>query len=220
MSSVSDVTTAGGGVLTKNLGGGAVMGKDDFLKLLVTQLKNQDPLKPQDPTEFTAQLAQFSSLEQLFAVNESLEKMAAGSAETERLSALSMIGKEVVSEGGRLRYSGEPLNLGYRLDTPAHEVSLHVLDDSGRNLASIPAGETGTGEHFVSWDGSGLDGNQLAAGEYQLVVKAVDANEEATPASALVKSTITGLEMAGGQNKLVSAAGDFLLKDIVSVRDI
>jgi flagellar basal-body rod modification protein FlgD len=203
MSSVSDVTTAGGGVLTKNLGGGAVMGKDDFLKLLVTQLKNQDPLKPQDPTEFTAQLAQFSSLEQLFAVNESLEKMAAGSAETERLSALSMIGKEVVSEGGRLRYSGEPLNLGYRLDTPAHEVSLHVLDDSGRNLAS-----------------SGLDGNQLAAGEYQLVVKAVDANEEATPASALVKSTITGLEMAGGQNKLVSAAGDFLLKDIVSVRDI
>ncbi|WP_305043276.1 flagellar hook assembly protein FlgD [Geoalkalibacter sp.] len=220
MSVISESTAAGGGVLTKNLGNGAVMGKDDFLRLLVTQLQNQDPLNPQDPTEFTAQLAQFSSLEQLFAVNDNLGRMAQGSLEMERLSALSMIGTEAVSGSGAFSFNGNPVNLGIQLDIPAHEVSLHVLDANGRNLANIPVGAAGAGEHFVSWDGTGLNGDKLPPGNYQVVTRALNASEEIVPSKALVKSRITGVDMVGGTNWLVSNSGNFRLQDIVSVRDL
>ncbi len=221
MSAITETAAAaGGGALTKTLAGGSVMGKDDFLRLLVTQLQNQDPLNPQDPTEFTAQLAQFSSLEQLFSVNENLGKVVSSSQEMERMSALSLIGKEVVSDSGAFHFNGKPLALGYELGASAHEVSLHVLDGNGRNLATLPAPETSRGEHYLSWDGTGLDGQPVAAGDYQVVVRAVNAQEEAVPATGLVKSTISGVDMIGGVNWLVSEAGDFQLKDIVSVRDI
>ncbi|WP_305045779.1 flagellar hook assembly protein FlgD [Geoalkalibacter sp.] len=220
MSVISATSAAGGGALTKNLGNGAVMGKDDFLRLLVTQLQNQDPLNPQDPTEFTAQLAQFSSLEQLFAVNDNLGRMAQGSLEMERLSALSMIGTEAVSASGGFSFKGHPVNLGFQLDIPAHEVSLHVLDATGRNLANIPVGAAAAGEHFVGWDGTGLNGDKLPPGDYQVVARALNASEESIPAKALVKTRITGVDMIGGVNWLVSDSGNFRLRDIQSVRGL
>lgn len=218
MSVISDSTAVSAGVLTKSLGGAEVMGKDDFLRLLVTQLQNQDPLNPSDPTEFTAQLAQFSSLEQLFAVNENLGRVATNSLEMERLSALSMIGKEVVSGGGTFTFNGQAAILGYQLDVPASEVSLHVLDGSGRNIATLPTQATHAGEHFITWDGTGLNGDIVPPGDYQVVARALDNAKESLPAAALVKSTINGVDMLRGGNWLVSDSGHFRLQDIVSVR--
>ena len=82
------------------------MGKEDFLTLLVAQLQNQDPLNPDDPTEFTAQLAQFSSLEQLFTLNESMDNLVASNASSDRLSTLATIGKEVAYHGDTFEYAG------------------------------------------------------------------------------------------------------------------
>ncbi|MDO3378074.1 flagellar hook assembly protein FlgD [Geoalkalibacter halelectricus] len=220
MTVIADTQAVASGSLTKSLAGGSVMGKDDFLLLLVTQLQNQDPMNPQDPTEFTAQLAQFSSLEQLFAINDNLGLMAGSSMEMERLSALSMIGKEAVSGNGAFAFNGTSATLGYKLDSTAHEVSLHILDATGRNVANLPAAATSAGEHFLTWNGVGLNGQKVAPGEYQVVVRALDAAEETMPAKPLVKSVITGVDMLGGTNWLVSDNGNFRLKDIVSVRDL
>ncbi|MEE4253115.1 MAG: flagellar hook capping FlgD N-terminal domain-containing protein, partial [Desulfuromusa sp.] len=90
------------------------MGKDDFLLLLVAQLENQDPMNPADATEFTSQLAQFSSLEQLENANKSLEGLAAMSSEMERMSALGLIGQDIVAQTSEFHFSGDPLQLGYR----------------------------------------------------------------------------------------------------------
>ncbi|SDL68293.1 flagellar basal-body rod modification protein FlgD [Geoalkalibacter ferrihydriticus] len=220
MTMIADTQAVATGSLTKSLAGGSVMGKDDFLLLLVTQLQNQDPMDPQDPTEFTAQLAQFSSLEQLFAINDNLGLMAGSSIEMERLSALSMIGKEAVSGGGFFNFNGSSATLGYQLEVGAHEASLHVLDATGRNVANLPASGTNPGEHFLTWDGTGLNGQKVAPGEYQVVARALNANEETIPTKPLVKSVITGVDMLGGTNWLVSDNGNFRLKDIVSVRDL
>src|SRR5210317_754089 len=94
-------TSASGGTL---LAGGKsnVMGKDDFLNLLITQLQNQDPLKPTDSTEFTAQLAQFSSLEQLGNVNENLKQLQDFQASINNSQAVSLIGKEITATGNSL----------------------------------------------------------------------------------------------------------------------
>ncbi|MDY6850388.1 MAG: flagellar hook assembly protein FlgD [Thermodesulfobacteriota bacterium] len=222
MSAITDTTNAtaaASGSFAQAMGAGT-MGKEDFLLLLVTQLQNQDPMNPEDPTEFTAQLAQFSSLEQLFEVNNNLGEVVTSSGEMERLSALSMIGKEVVADNGQFRFSGEPMKLGYRLESEASDVSLHVIDGNGVNKASIPVQETAAGEHFIDWDGSGLDGNPLPEGDYQLVVKALNAQDEILPTEALVKSTIRGVDMRGDGHWLVSDAGEFLLGHIASVRDL
>lgn len=219
MTDVSAITAAGTG-LAKTLTGGNNLGKEDFLKLLVTQLQHQDPLNPSDPTEFTAQLATFSSLEQLFTVNANLGKMAASSGDIERLSALSLIGKEVVSTSGDFRLGSAPVALGYRLDVPATEVSLSVLDGSGRAVASLTPTTTAAGDHFVSWDGTGFGGQKLPPGDYALVVQAKAGDDAAVPAKALVKGTVTGVDLGAAGSVLVSNAGDFRLKDVASVRNL
>ena len=85
------------------------IGKTEFLTLLVAQLHNQDPLNPQDPTEFTAQLAQYSSLEQQFATNAHLAKMSESSGDVQRLTALTLIGKEVVAESKDFTLAPSPV---------------------------------------------------------------------------------------------------------------
>lgn len=224
---MSSVTGTGnssnlGTSLLGKAGGTQAMGKDDFLKLLVTQLQNQDPLNPSDPTEFTAQLAQFSSLEQLFAVNDSLTQLASSKTDMERLSALSLLGREVTADGGTFRLGKEGATLGYRLEASAKEVAVNVLDAAGKAVASIPAKETGAGEHFFEWDGKNQYGEAVNPGEYSLVVTATagkdkDGKAETVPASALVRGTVTGVEMSSSGSVLVSTAGDFQLKDIVRV---
>ena len=78
------------------------LGQDDFLKMFLAQLNHQDPLNPMDSTQFSAQLAQFSSLEQLFNINETLETINGLQAENGRYQSLDLIGKEVVAEGNML----------------------------------------------------------------------------------------------------------------------
>lgn len=220
MADVSGISAAAGQGLAKSLTGGNNLGKEDFLKLLVTQLQNQDPLNPSDPTEFTAQLATFSSLEQLFTVNANLGKMAASSGDIERLSALGLIGKEVVSTSGDFRLGTEGVELGYHLDVPASEVSLSILDGSGRAVAALTPTSTAAGDHFIRWNGTGFSGQQLPPGKYSLVAQARAADESSVPARALVKGTVTGVDLGSSGSVLVSNAGDFRLKDVASVRNL
>ena len=79
---------------------GGDLGKEDFLTLLVAQLQNQDPMNPEDATEFTAQLAQFSSLEQLFNINESMESLASAQIQSDRFATMDLIGKTVSYQDG------------------------------------------------------------------------------------------------------------------------
>jgi flagellar basal-body rod modification protein FlgD len=108
MADISSITSAsansGSSIMSQN----NAMGKEDFLTLMVEQLKNQDPMNPADATEFTAQLAQFSSLEQLFNINSSLEEMGSSTAEMQRLSALSMIGTRLNPKDRSLPSTSSP----------------------------------------------------------------------------------------------------------------
>ena len=198
-----------------------VLGKDDFLQLLVTQLKNQDPLNPSDPTEFTAQLAQFSSLEQLFNVNENLAQMNTGSAELERLSALSLIGREIVSESGSFRLSeGTPVILGCQLQDSADTVQVFVKDQANRTVATLTANRLEAGEHFFQWDGIDDNGQVAPPGEYRLVVSALRGEDEAISVSPLVSGLVTGVDLDEQGNMLNTSSGDFLLNTVRSVRSI
>lgn len=220
VASVADIAPASAssvGTLTR----GSDLGKEQFLELLVAQLQNQDPLNPMDATEFTAQLAQFSSLEQLYGANENLSRMAQATEENqdlERLSAVSMIGRRVEVAGPDFHYGDTPVELGYTLDTPAAAVTAQILDARDQVVAVLPQDGVGVGSHYYSWDGSGLNGQSLPPGNYRLQVERLD-GESVTAVPTRVRGVVTGVDLDSQGSIMTTKAGDFGLAEIISVTD-
>ncbi|HMB16099.1 MAG TPA: flagellar hook assembly protein FlgD [Pelovirga sp.] len=200
--------------LTSMGGKDVSMGKEDFLKLLVAQLQHQDPLNPADPTEFTAQLAQFGQLEQLTNANKSLEQLGRMSGEMEKMSALSLIGQDVVAEGSAFHFNGESMQLGYQLDTPADKVNLYVQNQSGSTLTTITGRETSSGQYFVDWDGYTDSGMPLVPGDYSLIVHAMDAEEKTIDSKSLIKGRVESVDLSGSAVQLDTSSGTFALGKI------
>ncbi|MDP3695802.1 MAG: flagellar hook capping FlgD N-terminal domain-containing protein, partial [Desulfocapsaceae bacterium] len=195
-------------------------GKEDFLNLLVAQLKNQDPLEPEDPTAFTAQLAQFSSLEQLTNLNKTMEGLTTAQANSARLSSLGLIGKDVTYNGSTVTLEGKPVDIGYQLDGTASSVTLSIQDANGKTVRTFQAADTElkAGNHFISWDGTDQDGKLLANGKYTIVLQASAAGKDASIAAApLVRSVVTGVDLSTGI--ITTRAGEVLFKNIIGVME-
>ena len=217
--SINQAATASTGKTTPKSSDDAVMGKQDFLSLLVAQLQNQDPLNPDDPTEFTAQLAQFSSLEQLFTLNESMNSLVESNANSDRLSTLSTIGKEVAYNGGEFNFSGEPVEIGYQLDSPASQVTLN-LQLNGVTVKSFTGTELTAGNHYLTWDGLNKDGVAAPSGKYKIVLSAKAPDGESTGIAPLIKSEVTGVDLGGtGGGTLITKAGEIAYSSVIGVYD-
>lgn len=218
---ISDVTSNGaiGASVATASSSGAVLGKDEFLELLVAQLQNQDPLNPSDPTEFTAQLAQFSSLEQLFNVNENLSGMAEAfqaNKDLERLSAVNLLGRQIEVPGPDFHFGGVPVEFRYDLETAANNVQVKVVNGQGEVVAVLPQAAGESGEHSLYWDGTGLNGLPVAPGDYKLEVARVD-GEVSTDVPVRIRATVTSVEMGGLESVLTTSAGDFGLEEVLNV---
>jgi len=169
------------------------LGKEDFLSLLVTQLKHQDPLKPIESVEFTAQLAQFSSLEQLFGVNERLGGMQNVLSSQGDGKLLNYIGKIAKIDDSRIEVSnGKAQPAYYHLDKTAN-VTIFISDDQGRILRKIEEGTKSPGEHEFHWDNRDMEGNELADGVYSTAIQAMGQADEELPASIYTSSEVTGV---------------------------
>lgn len=195
-----------------------IMGKEDFLTLLVAQLKNQDPLSPDDPTEFTAQLAQFSSLEQLHNLNDSMQALATAQGSSEKLSALSLIGQNISYYGSAFTFDGQPVEVGYNLDGTAASVTLSIQNEKGQTISTMQVENTelAAGNHFINWDGKDQNGNPVPSGKYNLILQANAAGENSTIAAApLIRSEVIGVDLSTGM--LTTKDGEVLLKDVLKV---
>ncbi|MFO7839135.1 MAG: flagellar hook capping FlgD N-terminal domain-containing protein [Desulfosalsimonadaceae bacterium] len=195
------------------------LGKNDFLNLLVAQLENQDPLDPSDPTEFTSQLAQYSSLEQLQNINSSMEALDSVKGEFERMSALSLIGKNVVAESNTFRFEGDPVELGYRFSGSMEEASLYVKDESGRVVDEIRIDSPAAGEHFLSWAGAEDGAADLPEGSYTLEVAGKKADGSEVSGVPLVGSRVTGADFQGSEASLLTPGGSISVSDVSRVNN-
>ncbi|NTV14045.1 MAG: flagellar hook assembly protein FlgD [Desulfobulbaceae bacterium] len=197
----------------------AALGKEDFLKLLVAQLQNQDPLNPSDPTEFTAQLAQFSSLEQLFSVNSSLAQMAEASnnsQDLERLSSFALIGRQVEMQGPAFNFATAPVNFGYTLDSSATAMSVKILNASDQVVAVLPQASKTAGSHEYSWDGTKINGDKAAPGAYHLVIERTDKGV-VTKVASRITGVVDGVDLGASGSVLTTSVGDYTLDQILRV---
>jgi len=149
------------------------LGKDDFLKLLIAQLSAQDPLDPMGAQDFSAQLAQFSGLEQMTNVNANLEILQKLQTAAQNTSSLNLIGKTVESHGNAFNHSANSSEtLSYSLASDAVSVRIDMFDSTGSQVDMIRIDNQGQGKNTASWDGFDKYGNPLPAGTYSYTVKA------------------------------------------------
>jgi flagellar basal-body rod modification protein FlgD len=158
-----DAVQAGSSASVTNSKSSNIVNKDDFFKMLIAQLKNQDPTKPLDATAFTAQLAQFSSLEKLDNVNASLTSLLGQQDLVNRVQSAQLAGKYVVASGDQadsFTAAGRPVELGYDLPEDARKVLITIYDKNGRAVDMIEKTDQFKGMNKATWNnGSARTGN-------------------------------------------------------------
>lgn len=188
------------------------LGKDDFLKLLVAQLKNQNPLNPLSNDQFLSQSAAFSSLEELQNIRKSMEANAGGGT-TALASASALLGRPVRATTGQFTYNGTAASLPFTLDTGVSNAVLEVTDASGRVIAQQALGAKPAGQYTAPFTGGG---SALPAGSYRYRIVSVDANGTGTALPA-VGGTVTGLSMVNGAPVLAVGSINVGLADVSTI---
>jgi flagellar basal-body rod modification protein FlgD len=186
---------ASNNAVTSSEGSKDNIGRDEFLTMFVAQLRNQDPLNPLDATEFTAQLAQYSSLEQLLNINGNLESLNASQEQDHRLQALDFLGKEVVADGDMLFLEPSQMSEGrFSLTTKADCTAL-ILDSNGYPVKSIPLGVLESGQHQFQWDGLDASGNKMDRGIYSFEITALTEDGTILPVTTQITGKVTGVNL-------------------------
>ena len=135
------------------------LGKNEFMELLVAQMNNQNPLEPQDNTEFIAQLAQFSQVEGVENLNESVNDMAGDLRSSQALQASSMVGQSVIVPGNESGYlqNGDLIAGFAELPATTMNLTVQIQTASGQSLETINLGHHGQGPVSLRWDGANLE---------------------------------------------------------------
>jgi flagellar basal-body rod modification protein FlgD len=178
-----------------------VMGKDDFLKLLIAQLGAQDPLDPMGAQDFSAQLAQFSGLEQMTNVNTNLEKLQEQEAQSQNTSIINLIGKTVESNGNTISHkSGGSDTLAYSLGGEAESIKIEIYNATGDRVDTVKLGSQPKGKNQVAWDGLNSQGELLAAGNYSFTVKAENFSDLPVQVNTFSSGLVTDVVFGEGEN--------------------
>lgn len=194
------------------------LGRDDFLFLLIAQLRAQDPLDPMESAEFTSQLAQFNTIEQLGDINTQLESLRAAQDVSNNIQAMGFIGKTVHAAGGVVRLeNGESAELLFELAADSNAVFVNIYDAYGEYVRTIETANLGAGEQSVAWDGTGRGGKNVPDGLYTFEVAATDLNNEMVPAIALTSGLVTGVTFQNGDPVLQAGGNEIPVSSVIRV---
>ena len=184
------------------------LGQEDFLKLLMTQLQNQDPMEPMDNGEFMGQMAQFSTVQGVTEMGESIDGLVSIYQGQQMSANASMIGKKALVDGNWAQLEGGKLAGAIDLTTAANDLRVDVKSETGELMASIGLGSKMAGVQEFSWDGIKQDGTTAPEGNYYLSASAVRDGQSTVPAMQ-VYGTVNSVQMKGGEVTLnVSGQGN------------
>lgn len=196
---------------------GNTVNQADFMQLLVEQLKNQDPLNPLDSANFSAQLAQFSSLQQLTEINQSLKNAGSSGGTTGKFDAVSFLGREVQGKSDAITVQkGAATTLDYTLDQTS-TVEAKILDASGGTVADLVLGSQQAGVH--TFDLSTVpSAPKLGDGTYTLQLYAGDGKGTATPVDTIGSGVVSGVDLSGDSPVLLIGDRRIALTDVRQVK--
>jgi flagellar basal-body rod modification protein FlgD len=178
------------------------MGQDAFLKLLTVQMAHQDPLDPMSNEQFVAQLAQFSSLEQLISMKSSLEAVYMGVASMNNATMASLVGTHVVAIGNGINYDGSgEAELHYSAKSDAASGQLTIYDENGAAIYSRQLGNMDEGEGSLSWDGRDNDGRPVPEGNYTFDITGTDSEGAPVRITELVVGPVDEMDYTSGNPK-------------------
>jgi flagellar basal-body rod modification protein FlgD len=172
---------------------------DSFLRLLTTQMKNQDPLDPMDNEQMTQQLVNFSQVEQTINMNKNLEQLVSLSQTNSIAANLSYIGREVTASGNDL-YLGatDGVTLTYSLPAEVTKSKINILDENQKIVHSFEAPTT-AGDHNVVWDGKNDYGTHLSSGTYTYaVINTVEEGKDPVVAKTSLSGKVTDVTFEDG----------------------
>ncbi|HET6419109.1 MAG TPA: flagellar hook capping FlgD N-terminal domain-containing protein [Geobacteraceae bacterium] len=197
------------------------MDSEDFLKLFIAQLQNQDPLNPMDGTQFITQLAQMSQVEQAYNTNTNLQNILSAINGNANYSAVSFIGKEVLAPGSQVNLTngGQPA-LNYSLPQSAASTEIDISDTNGNIVRTITGAGGSAGDYSVAWDGKDNSGNVLPAGTYNFSVNGMDSSGNRFTATSLIQGVVTGVKLDGTSPVLTVGGADVALSSILGVEGV
>lgn len=201
--------------------GNNALDKDAFLKLMLAQMKHQDPTNPMQSHEMAAQLAQFTSLEQLNNINSTLESMKNAQSPNTNFQALALIGKKVGGDSSKLtRMAGDSEHsIRFELLNDAAKISLHIKDADGNDVRELTLADLKKGSHAIDWNGLLEDGQAARAGEYRVVVEAKNSAGAKVATSTAFEGRITGLNYTPQGPMLLVGKQAIKLSDIKKIED-
>lgn len=198
------------GDAAKAASGNQSLGKDAFLQLLVTQLKNQNPLSPQDNGAFVAQLAQFSSLEGINTLNDSVNAISANYSSSQALQASSLVGRSVITQTNKATVDTSKSMTGSVAVTAAvGNVSVKITDKDGNVVRTIDMGAQSAGSASFIWDGKNDKGETAPAGTYTFAATTKNDKGDSVALATSLPATVTSVTLGqnGGEMMLNLAGG-------------
>lgn len=201
--------------------GEQALDKDAFMKLLLTQMKNQDPTSPMQSHEMAAQLAQFTSLEKLTNINDGISALQKGQEPTHNFEALGLIGKAVSGDSSRIDRLNEGDSHGISFDLPQDSVKtiLQIKNADGEVVRTLEASNLKAGKNEVTWNGKSEDGRDMQRGTYTVGVEARNSNGIKLAVNTKFAGVISGVNFTAQGPVLMIGKQQIALKDVKEIVD-
>lgn len=194
------------------------LGPDAFLRLLVTQIRNQDPMQPMDTEGMMQQLTQLTSVERLVAIDDRLASLSVATAGMANSQAADLVGRTVEADSSRLVIGdGESVTGAFHLNAPAADAEVEIRDAEGRVVRTLHTGPRAVGNATFTWDGKLEDGTPAPAGQYQISVSATNAEGGPVSSELRVRGTVDAIHYDGGYPVLEIDGAEVMMGDVRTI---
>jgi flagellar basal-body rod modification protein FlgD len=178
--------------------------KDDFMRIMITEMKHQDPTKPMDSDRMATQMAQITSVEQLKNVGGAIDKLAEKSSASDRLAMSAMIGKAVTVDKGRFAHQkGTVSSVNFNLPEDADKIRLSIQNDKGEEIATRELEPMKAGMNVYNWDGLNSSNLSSSTGNYIVRIDAENAQGKKIRIDSVDRDTVVGVSFDGGETNFL-----------------
>lgn len=218
--SLSSLTGAPPSSNSTNPTGSRTLGKNEFLKLLTTQLANQDPLSPTDNQAFIAQLAQFASVEQAEAANARLDALIVAQAANNQTSVANLVGKDIVYRTDTVSVLADRSTpIQGELAADAKQANAIITDQNGKVVRTLSLQDVKAGVVDFAWDGMDEQGLKVPPGTYKVKLTAADQQDKSITFDSQGRARATGVTFQSGYPELILNGVRVKLADIIQIAE-